>query len=269
MKRRGPRTAETSGELVGRSAGVGPHRLSLRVSPTPSTTGLPIVLVHGIVSSRYLLPTASALARGHRVVVLDLPGFGRSSRPPRALSVAALADTLAETMGVLGVDRPVVVGHSTGAQVVVDLAVRHPALAGGVVLVGPTGDPQIRSVMRLWSRWAVTAPREPLGFNALVLRELAEIGPLRMLAMARRFVSDPFAAKLERVGVPSLVVRGEHDRVAPMSWARRVSTQLGGAPLEVIPGVAHTVVYSAPHQLSDVVSAFVERVAAIQPPATI
>ncbi len=79
--------------------------------------------------------------------------------------------------------------------------------------------------------------------------------------MARRFVSDCFDAKLERIGAPSLVVRGEHDRVAPMDWARQVSRRLGGAPLEVLPAVAHTVVYSAPDRLAAVVAAFVEGVA--------
>ena len=84
--------------------------------------------------------------------------------------------------------------------------------------------------------------------------------PLRMLATARAFVSDPFETKLERVGVPSLVVRGDRDRVAPMDWADQVSARLGGVPLEVIPGAAHTVVYSVPQQLAALVSAFVEGV---------
>lgn len=153
-------------------------------------------------------------------------------------------------------------GHSIGAQVAVELARRHPAAVRGLVLAGPTGDPTVRAALGLWGRWLATAPREPLAFNALAVRELLGVGPRRMLATARAAVSDPFFAKLRSVGVPVLVVRGEHDRVATAAWAEQVRAGLGGAPLAVIHGVAHTIVFSAPRQLASLVAGFADGVSA-------
>ncbi len=101
-----------------------------------------------------------------------------------------------------------------------------------------------------------TAPSEPLRFNLLVLREIAEIGPLRMVSAARHAVADPLALKLRCLTLPVLVVRGERDRVAPDHWARELEDTLVDAHRVVLPGVAHTIVYSAPDRLGALIDGF-------------
>ena len=119
--------------------------------------GLPIVLVHGLaVSHRYLMPTASALARlGHPVLVPDLPGFGRSAKPGTAWDVDRHARHLAAWLDTLGVDRACLAGHSFGAEVVARLAARRPDLTAALVLAGPTADPVARSRTGLVRRFLV------------------------------------------------------------------------------------------------------------------
>ncbi len=235
---------------------VGDHRLHVWRS-TDATSPLPaVVLVHGIVSSRYLLPTAAWLARRRTVAAVELPGFGRSTRPPRPLAIEALADVLAGAIGGLGLSGSVVAGHSVGAQVVLDLAVRHGQCVRGIALVGPTGDPRVSSVPHLLARWCRTARREPLGFHAIVLREIAALGPSRMLGSARRALADPVPAKLGAVALPALVVRGAHDRIAPPRWVEELQRRLPGARLAMLSGVAHTVVFSAPQRLGPLLDDF-------------
>ena len=101
-----------------------------------------------------------------------------------------------------------------------------------------------------------TAPSEPLGFNALVLREIAEIGPLRMVSAARRAIADPLALKLPGLTLPVLIVRGQRDRVAPDDWAREVEDRLVDARVAVLARVAHTIVYSAPDRLGALIDGF-------------
>jgi 2-hydroxy-6-oxonona-2,4-dienedioate hydrolase len=104
--------------------------------------GVPVVLVHGlVVSSLYMEPTAERLAPFHRVFAPDLPGFGRSDKPSRALSVAGLADALGAWMDAEGLERAVLVGNSLGCQVIAEMAARAPHRAAGVVLTGPTVEP--------------------------------------------------------------------------------------------------------------------------------
>ncbi len=89
------------------------------VSPTAST----VVLVHGLsVSSRYMVPTAIRLARDYHVYLPDLPGFGKSAKPSHILTVAELADALADWMQMMELPPAVLLGNSLGCQIIVNFA---------------------------------------------------------------------------------------------------------------------------------------------------
>lgn len=213
----------------------------------------PVVLVHGVISSRYLLPAVRELARFTRVLVPDLPGVG-----PRHSSsgVPAFADQ-AEVVAAAIVDwcgSPVtVVGHSLGAEVVVELARRHPSLVQQAVLIGPTGDPAAGGVFGVWKRWMTSAVSEPLAFNLLTVAELARIGPLRMAALVRRSFQDPVEAKLPDLRCPTVLVRGERDHVAPVAWLERMARRIPDARVVTVPSSSHTLVYTHPRSLVELV----------------
>jgi hypothetical protein len=79
----------------------------------------PVVLVHGLgVSSRYMLPTLVLLAPRYRVFAPDLPGFGHSTKPPHTLSLAELAESLADWMSATGLDRAVLLGNEGYPRIV-------------------------------------------------------------------------------------------------------------------------------------------------------
>ncbi|NJN15874.1 MAG: alpha/beta fold hydrolase [Oscillochloris sp.] len=97
----------------------------------------PLVLVHGLADEadswrRVILP----LAERHRVVALDLPGFGRSAAPQRALSLAFFARTLAGLLDALAIPRAILVGNSVGAMICQRLAVAAPQRVERLVLIG-------------------------------------------------------------------------------------------------------------------------------------
>src|SRR5688572_10974991 len=87
----------------------------------------PIVLVHGIgVSSRSVEPLLLALGQDRPVYAPDLPGFGLSDPPVTVLSVPELADALRQWMLDHGIAPAALVASSSGCQVAIDLASRHP-----------------------------------------------------------------------------------------------------------------------------------------------
>ncbi len=212
----------------------------------------PVVLVHGVISSRYLLPTVRELARFTRVLVPDLPGV----RAPWWSGVPAFAghaDAVAEAIVDWGGSPVTVVGHSLGAEVVVELARRHPSLVQRAVLIGPTGDPSAGGVFGVWKRWMSCAVSEPLPFNLLTLTEPARIGPLRMAALLRRSFQDPVEAKLPDLRCPTVLVRGERDLVAPAGWLERMARQIPDARIVTVAGSSHTLVYTDPRTLAELV----------------
>ncbi len=233
--------------------------LHARLWSGPETSATPpVVLLHGIVSSRCLVPTARQLAESCTVVAPDMPGFGRT--PGRApLTISQTADLVANWMAASDLEGSTVVGHSVGAQTAADLAARHPGTATGLVLVGPTVDRQARSVLSLVRRWIANAPDEPLSFNALAAYELAEIGPARMLRGLRHAVADVIEDKLPGIACPVLLVRGERDRIAPHQWLDELQRRRSDARVIALPEAAHTVVYTRPVELAHVILDFAER----------
>ncbi len=226
---------------------------------TAPRAGAPaVVLVHGIgVSSRYMVPLAEALATFASVHALDLPGFGRSTKPRRTLTTSELGRALSAWLERAGVETPVVVGNSFGCQVAVELAVREPARLRGVVLVGPTVDPAARNAARQIARWVASGLVERPSLLLVLGRDYLDAGPARIWRTFEESLGDPIAEKLRRVAVPALVVRGSRDPIVPARWAERAAALLPRGRLAVVPGGGHALNYSRPRDLARLVRAFV------------
>ena len=126
-----------------------------------------------------------------------------------------------------------------GCQAAVDLAIARPELARALVLVGPTVDPQARSLRRHFARLAFDALREPLALNIVVATDYLRAGPLRTLASARRMLEHRIEERLPHVAQPTVVVRGSRDPIVPQEWAERAAQLLPRGRLEVVPGAPH------------------------------
>lgn len=102
--------------------------------------GDPIVLVHGAFTSSHLWQDVlPRLPKGHRVLVLDLLGHGRSDPPRKTpMTVAAHADRLASLLDVMGVAKATLVGHGMGAAICARVAEQHPERVIGLTLVNPS-----------------------------------------------------------------------------------------------------------------------------------
>ena len=228
--------------------------MHVRAWAGPRGPGAPtVILLHGIVSSRYLVPTGRYLARACKVLAPDLPGFGRSPATGPPLTIPEMADLVAAWMAASGLEGSTVAGHSVGAQAAAALAVRHPSSVGAVVLVGPTVDQRARNVAAQLGRWFANAPMEPPGFNALAAYEVAEMGPVRMLRSFRRAVEDALEETMPDIRCPVLLVRGERDRVAPQEWLEELQRRRPTSGVAVMAGAAHTVVYSRPAELAGLI----------------
>ena len=97
------------------------------------------VFVHGWTCNRsYFAPQAEyTAAAGYRTVSVDLRGHGESDRPEGPYSILTFADDVAHVIRELGLARPIAVGHSMGGITVLQLAVSHPEMISGIVMVDP------------------------------------------------------------------------------------------------------------------------------------
>lgn len=220
--------------------------VNVRSTASPGTTAAPVfVLVHGIgMSHRYLDRLHEELATTGAVHSVDLPGFGRSPKPPHGVSIAQYADYLGELLPILSAGPVVLVGHSLGAQFVTETAVRHPAAVARLVLIGGVTDPTRASVLSQALDLGRDTAKEPFTGMMIVLGDYLRCGPRWYLATLRPMLAYRTDLGLRDVAAPTLVIRGEDDPVSRHDWGVHLAAQAPRGRLLELPG-RHLVQYSA------------------------
>lgn len=224
------------------------------------------VLVHGIgVSSRYFTRLARVLARSGPVHAVDLPGFGAAPRPDEPLSIEEHAATVNAYIRAAGLDRPVLVGHSMGVQVVVEAALQDPELFSAVVGIGGVVDPGARGVARQALRLAHDTLLEPPLANWAVFSDYVRAGPQWFLRTLPIMLGYRTEEALPRLQVPLLVMRGARDPIAREGWVEQMWRLAPGARLVEIDGAAHVAQYSRPEEVAQEILAHARTAAGREP----
>lgn len=245
--------------------------------------GPELVILHGngaMVEDILASPAHAMLARRFRVVLVDRPGFGHSTRPRgRRFGPARQADLVCRLMRHLGLRRPVVCGHSWGCLPALALALDHPGDVGALVLASGYYYPERRPEIPLFSLPAVPGfgdavghtlapmasrllwPRlvrrifapdaETEGFRRMFPKALA-LRPSQLRAAAADTAAmlpaaRAMAPRYPRLTVPTVVLAGEADQVVdPALHARRLNRDVPGSRLRVVPGAGHMIHHVAP-----------------------
>ena len=245
--------------LTRRCDQVGEYRIFSRCSNTAPENSLPLVLVHGLsVSSAYMIPLAEALAPDFPVFAPDLPGHGNSVKPERALNLQELAAALSAWMDVLAIPAAVMVGNSMGCQIILELAHARRAGVRGAVFIAPPRAPRARGALALLWRGARNMLPEPVTLIPVLLRDYFAAGLWRTFRTLRMAQQEPVRERLARMPAPTLVVRGEHDTIAPQRWVEEAARLLPEGKLVVLPGAAHAANFDASHALAAVVRNWIE-----------
>jgi pimeloyl-ACP methyl ester carboxylesterase len=113
---------------------------TIELAPAGEATGQPLVFVHGLSGCwANFLEQLPVMARDHRVVTLDLPGFGYSPMPSRKITIPGYGRLLDGLLGQLGIDAAALVGNSMGGFIAAELAIAFPQRVERLVLVSPAG----------------------------------------------------------------------------------------------------------------------------------
>jgi pimeloyl-ACP methyl ester carboxylesterase len=256
--------------------------------------GSPIVLIHGNAVNGDDWNTsgvAELLLRSHRVIIFDRPGFGYSERPRGHLRTATQqAELLHKALRQLGVERPVIVGHSWGTIVALALAERHQADVAGLVLLSgyyfwtlrpdallavAGALPMLGDVLRYtispllgWLqmpllKWAMFSPaRVPARFQA-------EYSPAMALRPSQIRASSvdgalmiPGALALRRdykdLTLPVVIIAGDGDKVVFKRRSEQLRDSIPGSVLQIVKDVGHMLHHLAAQQVAEAVESVAE-----------
>ncbi|WP_396643170.1 alpha/beta fold hydrolase [Microbacterium sp.] len=218
---------------------------------------LPVVLIHGIgMSQRYFVRLHDEFARTRDVHSIDLPGFGRFGRPREPFEQERMARALAEVLVQLNVPRAVLVGHSMGAQWVVELARQRPDLAAGVVLIGPVADDEHRTLRAQSVALALDTLGELPLVNSIVFADYIRCGMPWYLTQLRHMMAYPTEERVAELSAPVLVLRGGNDPVAGLEWCRRLRDRARDGSLVNVPGHRHVVQFAGARAVASAIDAF-------------
>ena len=261
-----------------------------------------LVFIHGLGSYlkfwRYQLDAFAA--RGYRVIAVDQLGYGKSDKPASfPYTMEAMADAVREVVQTLGIQKPVLLGHSMGGQTALSYAIRYPEEPGALVLTSPAGFEKFSWKEKAWLTRA---------FSTTLIKsspEYAIWGSVRQSNFARwrpelewlieervRVVATPeFDAyayanvrtvnglahndfvreSLGHIQAPVIIVFGEDDRLIPNPFmhggrARDVfeygHANIKGSELVGLDRCGHSVQLDCPQEYNQAVSDFLKKLPA-------
>lgn len=250
-------------------------------------TGEPLLLLHGFPTSSHLWNQVVPLVPpGHRVVVADLLGFGRSDPPEgRDLSIGAHAMRVLGLMDALGIARAAVVGHDIGGSVALKLALHQPARVSRLCLVNSAAaDARPGAVLRFGNLFALLLRLFPASVATSALRSRMRRGyvspergshsieqylrPFANDAGNRAMMShltagmDPAEDEvmaLSNIRVPVALLCGSDDPIRPAAMSRRIGEMIPGATVEVVPDARHFLPEESPQVVARVITELLSR----------
>jgi pimeloyl-ACP methyl ester carboxylesterase len=257
-------------------------------------TGPTLLLVHGLAGQMHNFTHSllGKLRQNFRVVILDRPGSGYSTRPAGAsATISAQAQILSRFCEALELERPLIVGHSLGGAIALALALNHPEQVAGLALLAPVthlpervpppfdGIAIASPLLRRLIAWTVATPLsivyrervlatlfgpEPVaqdfavrGGGLLSLRPRSFIGASVDL-MATQDELGKMPARYKELTVPVGILYGTGDRILdPAVHGKGLAAKVAGADLELIEGGGHMILITS----ADRAAVFVARMA--------
>lgn len=233
-----------------------------RISVAEAGDGPPVILLHGLGATKAsFLPTVGALARTHRAIAIDLPGFGDSAKPiGPAYDAPFFAEAVVALLDALKLERADLIGNSMGGRVAIETALRAPERVNRLVLLAPSLawlrsrpwahllrfvptelgliQPAPRAIVERIVRRVVPDSDDrwtAAGIDEFLRSYLSPRGRAAFYAAARSiYMEDPHGAegfwtRLPGLEPPSLFVWGRKDTLVPLGFERHVREALPAA----------------------------------------
>lgn len=217
-----------------------------------------ILMLHGYLGSSSAWHRVLPILAPHtRAVAMDLPGAGYSDRPHNlTYDLPSLAEMIPRILDALGLERPILAGHSLGGSVALHAAARFPDRVSGLVLASPLAyrqlpPPGLRLARKYpgIARLFFSSPIGRMAIGPLVAKAAFAGEEARDAVRVQRLVdhldapggweaatkmglaaneSAPGAYELHAIRCPVLLFWGRHDRVHPLKCAHRMMADISG-----------------------------------------
>lgn len=221
----------------------------------------PLLYLHGTFLGNLWLEAHRELARHFHLFAPDIPGFGLSPRPDWMRDMSDYVLYLRDLLDLLDLEKPVIVGHSLGGWMAVEVAIWYPERVGRLILSNAAGirvkGAPIADMFAMnpgelmatvFDDFSAAAPLIPAEVTVdYILDQYRQRTTLASLAWNPHF--DPkLERRLARVGCPTLVLWGANDRLIPPVYGETYARLIAGASHVTLPGTGHMPMFEQPHE---------------------
>jgi len=251
----------------------------------PNQNAKTVVLLHGFLSStftfRHLIPL---LSKDFQILSVDLPPFGKSDKSKRFVySYKNMAQTVIQIIDHFGIKEPVLIGHSMGGQVVLNILHLVPDIANKVVLLSSSSYLKLSKwTLRMFSyipfssffvkRWlarigVVKNLQETIYNHSIINKEMVD-GYLQpflqnkifsaLTRMIRDWEGDLPSKVLNQIKANCLLIWGEHDKSQPLHIGERLKEDLTHSKLIVLNETGHAIPEERPYEIYEHIKRFVK-----------
>jgi len=227
----------------------------------PGSDSPPVLLLHGgFANSSYfgnLIPVL--VAHGYRVVAMDSPGHGRSTRPERPLTYHMMAEDVIGLLDRLKISKVDLVGWSDGGIIGFDIALNHPERLSGVFAFGANADVSgLNDGVEKTPVFGAYLARTPQEYQQL--SPTPDRWDAFSAAVNKMWETLPAytAEQLRAIRVPVTIADGEYDEAIKQSHDRYLAATIPGARLVILPNVSHFAMLQNPPEFNAAVLEFLK-----------
>jgi len=236
--------------------------------------GEPLLILHGWAgSSGSWIDVQRILAKeGFKVIVPDLPGFGKSHTPSVPWGIAEYSEFILNFLQKMGLKKVNLLGHSFGGRIAIKFASHYPERLKKLILCASAG---IKHNLTFPQKIVLNlALIGNFLFSKKLLRRFKDVARnifymfLRkkdytkvngvMKETFKRVVEEDIRPELTNIGAKTLLIWGEKDKSVPLEDAYLMKENISHSILEIIPGASHTSNLESPQKLSSVISNFLK-----------
>lgn len=241
-----------------------------------------IILIHGLGSYlRAWEKNIGELSKNNRVIAIDLPGYGKSSKEPHTGMMTFYAGIVNELVKELKLNKVVIGGHSMGGQIGMTTYLKYPQIVKGLVLAAPAGFERFTKGQKQWFRDVMTVDgvrlttpeaiqnnlasnffRQPKDADFMVsermeMRSADDFIPYcyAVVQSVHGMVDNPVIDYLQDIKVPTLILFGENDNLIPNRYlnpgrtveiAKYGASKIHNSKLVMIPKTGHFLMFEKP-----------------------
>lgn len=236
--------------------------ININYKDTGLSSGSPIVYLHGWGQNIEMMePIAKPFKKSHRLIIIDLPGFGSSDEPTSVWSLNEYAEMVHELLKKIGIDKPNIIGHSFGGKIAIVYASKYP-VDRLMLLASPY---KVKITKPTLKMKMLKAAKKIPGLGGIAEKMKKMMGSTdyknatpRMRDILVKHVNTDLREDVKKIECPTFIIWGTNDEAVPVEDAYELEKLIKDSGLTIYEGCTHYAYLERLNQTNAIIESFIK-----------